>query len=75
MNIQLYHVNETNYVVDFHHTKSYKASAQPGAGKYSMALPSPTGDEKDRAVNDAQVVSPYVFMEVAVNFMLELLVV
>lgn len=72
MNIQLYHVNEINYVVDFHHTTSYKASTQPGAGKYNMAVPSSVGDEKDRAVNDAQVVSPYMFMTVVMNLILEL---
>src|ERR1700674_4678382 len=38
MNLQLYMVDSINYLVDFHHKKSYKASAENGAGKFDMAV-------------------------------------
>ncbi|KAE9400139.1 Pkinase-domain-containing protein [Gymnopus androsaceus JB14] len=74
MNIQLYWIDATNYLVDFHHKKSYKASTQPGAGKFDMAVPrSPQAEsEKDAAIKEAEVVSPYVFMDVACRLILEL---
>ncbi|KAF6761412.1 hypothetical protein DFP72DRAFT_881139 [Ephemerocybe angulata] len=30
-------VDSINYLVDFHHKKSYKASVEPGAGRFDMA--------------------------------------
>jgi carbon catabolite-derepressing protein kinase len=41
MNLQLYNVDSINYLVDFHHKKSYRASSRPGAGKFDMARPHP----------------------------------
>ncbi|KAJ3525704.1 hypothetical protein NMY22_g10467 [Coprinellus aureogranulatus] len=84
MNLQLYMVDSINYLVDFHHKKSYKASTEPGAGKYDMAnfevLPDSSSDssrslkEKDGSlvVREDEVVSPYVFMDVACRLILEL---
>jgi hypothetical protein len=42
MNLQLYMADSVNYLVDFHHKESYKASADPGAGKFDMAVFDPT---------------------------------
>lgn len=84
MNLQLYMVDSINYLVDFHHKKSYKASIEAGAGKYDMAnfevLPDSSSDssrslkEKDGSlvVREDEVVSPYVFMDVACRLILEL---
>ncbi|EJC98651.1 Pkinase-domain-containing protein [Fomitiporia mediterranea MF3/22] len=44
MNIQLYYVDGDNYLVDFHHKKSYRASTEPGAGRFDAAKPiAPSG--------------------------------
>ncbi|KAI0778865.1 snf 1 [Trametes elegans] len=81
MNLQLYMVDHINYLVDFHHKKTYKASIEPGAGKYDMAHPdfnlSETASESSRSVKDLnmrddEVVSPYIFMDVACRLILEL---
>lgn len=85
MNLQLYMVDSTNYLVDFHHKKSYRASTEPGAGKFDMAVYDPlfsaaeTGSEsgrslkdKDGSVKEDEVVSPFVFMDVACKLILEL---
>ena len=81
MNLQLYMVDPTNYLVDFHHKKTYKASMEPGSGKFDMAHPelnlSETASEcsrsiKDVSVREDEVVSPFVFMDVACRLILEL---
>lgn len=85
MNLQLYQVDSTNYLVDFHHKKSYKASAEPGAGKFEMAVPDPNFSkhglndteksvkEKDGVIPEEHVVvSPYIFMDLACRLILEL---
>ena len=81
MNLQLYMVDSINYLVDFHHKKTYKASTEPGAGKFDMAHPdynlSETASESSRSVKDfsvqnEEVISPYVFMDVACRLILEL---
>ncbi|KAI0713112.1 CAMK/CAMKL/AMPK protein kinase [Cerioporus squamosus] len=81
MNLQLYMVDSINYLVDFHHKKTYKASSEPGAGKFDMANPdanmSETASESSRSVKDLnlrdeEIVSPYVFMDVACRLILEL---
>uniref|UniRef100_A0A0W0FVA4 non-specific serine/threonine protein kinase n=1 Tax=Moniliophthora roreri TaxID=221103 RepID=A0A0W0FVA4_MONRR len=121
MNLQLYMVDSTNYLVDFHHKKTCRASTEPGAGKFDTT-PSPTsrdhshnhshnqsvgsnsnsapespvvvpsegppiyengvhingkenGKSKDHGGNkekEDEVVSPYVFMDVACRLILEL---
>jgi carbon catabolite-derepressing protein kinase len=86
MNLQLYMVDSINYLVDFHHRKSYRASTDPAAGKFDMAVPDPnfaetmsesssgrSVKEKDgSAVKEDEVVSPFVFMDVACRLILEL---
>lgn len=82
MNLQLYMVDSINYLVDFHHKKSYKASTDAGAGRFDMAVYDPTFDdgssdrslkEKDGGnVKEDEVVSPFVFMDVACRLILEL---
>lgn len=78
-------VDSINYLVDFHHKKSYKASTEPGAGRFDMHIPedlsetsSEAGDRrsvKDKEgvqVKEDEVVSPFVFMDVACRLILEL---
>ncbi|KAF8899460.1 CAMK/CAMKL/AMPK protein kinase [Infundibulicybe gibba] len=84
MNLQLYMVDSINYLVDFHHKKSYKASTEPGAGKFEMAVFDPvfseTSSDSSRSLKDKdgvgfkedEVVSPFVFMDVACRLILEL---
>jgi len=80
MNLQLYMVDSINYLVDFHHKKTYKASTEPGAGKFDMAVYDPTfsdsssiaGSVKDKEMREDEVVSPFVFMDVACKLILEL---
>jgi carbon catabolite-derepressing protein kinase len=81
MNLQLYMVDSINYLVDFHHKKSYKASAEPSAGKFDMAVFDPTLSEtssdsgrslREKEVKEDEVVSPFVFMDVACRLILEL---
>ncbi|KAJ4474233.1 snf 1 [Lentinula aciculospora] len=74
MNLQLYMVDAVNYLVDFHHKKSYKASVAQGAGKFDMAvMPAPSLDSAEKeAAKEGEVVSPYVFMDVACRLILEL---
>ncbi|KAE9407418.1 Pkinase-domain-containing protein [Gymnopus androsaceus JB14] len=67
MNLQLYCVDATNYLVDFHHKKSYRASTEPGAGKFDVAV-----STEGKASKEAEVVSPYIFMDVACRLILEL---
>jgi carbon catabolite-derepressing protein kinase len=71
-------VDSINYLVDFNHKKSYRASTEPGAGKFDMAAKDfsasdeeLTKKEKEGARED-DVVSPYVFMDVACRLILEL---
>jgi carbon catabolite-derepressing protein kinase len=91
MNLQLYMVDSINYLVDFHHKKTYKASTEPGAGKFDMAVVdssvSETSSESGKSVTkeaerlkewgketvkEDDVVSPFVFMDVACRLILEL---
>jgi len=86
MNLQLYMVDSINYLVDFHHKKSYRASTEPDAGKFDMAVFDPifsaeTTSESGRSMKekdgsgaqtDDEVVSPFVFMDVACRLILEL---
>jgi len=92
MNLQLYMVDSINYLVDFHHKKSYKASAEPGAGKFDMAVydadftaaeaqtsevMSSGRSMKDLgppppSVQEDEIVSPFIFMDLACRLILEL---
>src|SRR6266702_4423241 len=73
MNLQLYMVDSINYLVDFHHKRTYKASTEPGAGKYDL----PSADALSEAGSDSthggsDIISPFVFMDVACRHILEL---
>ncbi|KAH9077242.1 CAMK/CAMKL/AMPK protein kinase [Lactarius deliciosus] len=73
MNLQLYMVDSINYLVDFHHKRTYKASTEPGAGKYDL----PNAEALSEAGSDSthggsDIVSPFVFMDVACRLILEL---
>ncbi|KAF6761415.1 snf 1 [Ephemerocybe angulata] len=83
MNLQLYMVDSINYLVDFHHKKSYKASVEPGAGRFDMAhfeVIQDSSSDSSRSVKEKEglvgkedeVVSPFVFMDVACRLILEL---
>ncbi|KAI0050235.1 snf 1 [Auriscalpium vulgare] len=81
MNLQLYMVDSINYLVDFHHKRSYKASTDPASGKFDMAnldALSETGSDsnpssvKNEAREEDVIVSPFVFMDVACRLILEL---
>ena len=81
MNLQLYMVDSINYLVDFHHKKTYKASIEPGAGRLDMAhldynLSEPASESsrsiKDFSMREEEVVSPFIFMDVACRLILEL---
>jgi carbon catabolite-derepressing protein kinase len=78
MNVQLYMVDSINYLVDFHHKKSYKASTEPGAGRFDMDVPADIPDNTSdsgaghREILEDEVVSPFVFMDLACRVILEL---
>ncbi|KIY45370.1 snf 1 [Fistulina hepatica ATCC 64428] len=81
MNLQLYQIDQLNYLVDFHHKGSYLASTEPGAGKFDRAWSpakmssSESGSVKERDFlqgKEEEIVSPFVFMDVACRLILEL---
>lgn len=72
MNLQLYMVDSINYLVDFHHKRSYKASTEPGAGKFDMASPDTISDAGSENSKEDEIVSPFLFMDVACRLILEL---
>ncbi|KAI0317944.1 kinase-like domain-containing protein [Amylostereum chailletii] len=76
MNLQLYMVDSINYLVDFHHKRSYKGSTEPGADKYDMAcsdsLSEAGSDPSVKEGREEDIVSPFVFMDVACRLILEL---
>jgi carbon catabolite-derepressing protein kinase len=76
MNVQLYMVDSINYLVDFHHKKSYKASTEPDAGRFDMEIPdhiSETGSDGGHIeIKEEDIVSPFVFMDLACRLILEL---
>jgi carbon catabolite-derepressing protein kinase len=75
MNLQLYMVDSINYLVDFTHQSSYRASAAPGAGRFDMAAPEKAADlvrKVGASHREDEVVSPFVFMDVACRLILEL---
>ncbi|KAF8212510.1 Pkinase-domain-containing protein [Mycena galopus ATCC 62051] len=85
MNINLYKVDDQNYLVDFQHKKSYRASTFPDAGKFDPA-PREGGPGEDESMTgssgrslienglpaDETVMSPFVFMDLATRLILEL---
>lgn len=78
MNLQLYTVDTTNFIVDFHHKKTYKASREAGAGRFDI---DPSVIKRTRSsesvrfesdFRDEDVISPYVFMDVASTLIIAL---
>jgi carbon catabolite-derepressing protein kinase len=65
-------VDSINYLVDFTHKASYRASTEPGAGKFDAAPAGSPSAVVVRAVDDEDVVSPFAFMDVACKLILEL---
>ncbi|TDL26419.1 snf 1 [Rickenella mellea] len=81
MNIKLYYVQNDNYLVDFHHVTSYRASTEPGAGKFDTDKPLSRSDSssdtgsilpQDYHPKEEVLYSPYAFMDVATKLILEL---
>ncbi|KAJ7608806.1 CAMK/CAMKL/AMPK protein kinase [Roridomyces roridus] len=85
MNINLYKVDDLNYLVDFQHKKSYRASTAPDAAKFEPAprdgafgdVESMTGSSGRSLIEnglpaDETVMSPFVFMDLATRLILEL---
>jgi len=81
MNLQLYMFDSINYLVDFNHKKSYRASTDPGAGRFDVAVYDPvrsseTSSESGQSVKErgegGRGVSPFVFVDVACRLILEL---
>lgn len=81
MNLQLYMVDSINYLVDFHHKKTYKAAFDSDLNRFAMAHPdfnlSETASECSRSIKDVslreeEVISPFVFMDIACRLILEL---
>ena len=77
MNIQLYMIDSINYLVDFHHKKTYKASTEPGSATFDMATSDTWSDaasESGRSFKEKEdeVSSPFIFMDVACRLIIEL---
>jgi carbon catabolite-derepressing protein kinase len=86
MDLQLYQVDDDNYLVDFKHQGYYKASQRPGAKKFDRAPSPPPSSASDRSsglsVDGEQrsrdgdevdnTVSPFLFMDTACRLIIEL---
>lgn len=78
MNLQLYTVDSANFLVDFHHKKTYKASTEPGAGRFDVdsavlkRILNAESVKVDSGFKEEDVISPYVFMDVASTLILAL---
>lgn len=79
MNLQLYMIDTVNYLVDFYHKQSYKASTEPEVGKFDNTVPlahhaDAAGELgiKEKDSKKGEVVLPYLFMDVASRLILEL---
>ncbi|KAJ7292691.1 snf 1 [Mycena rebaudengoi] len=85
MNINLYKVDDQNYLVDFQHKKSYRASSAPDASRFD---PAPRDNGKGEAESmtgssgrslienglpaEETVMSPFVFMDLTTRLILDL---
>ena len=86
LDLQLYEVDEANYLVDFKHQGYYKASSEPGAKKFDRAAtppPSSSSDggsifsvDKDHRTREPDeqdhTVSPFLYMDTACRLIVEL---
>ena len=83
MDLQLYQVDDDNYLVDFKHQGYYQASQRPGAKRFDRA-PSPrpsslsdggsslSVDGEHRFRDFDKTVSPFLFMDTACRLIIEL---
>lgn len=87
LDLQLYEVDEINYLVDFKHQGYYKASSEPGAKKFDRAASPPPSSSSDagsscfslerehrprEADEQDNTVSPFLFMDTACRLIVEL---
>ncbi|GJJ15022.1 hypothetical protein Clacol_009295 [Clathrus columnatus] len=83
LDLQLYEVDEVNYLVDFKHQGYYRASREPGAQKFDRAATPPPSTASDAGSSfsverehyrpeDDNTVSPYLFMDTACKLIVEL---
>jgi len=80
MDIQLFQVDQSNYLVDFKNVTYYKASTVPDAREFEMAVPivrnkekvQPGAVEKARDATDLPHCSPFLFLHVAIQLIIEL---
>lgn len=78
MDIQLFQVDQANYLVDFKNVTYYKASTVPDAREFEMAVPIIRNKEKPEAVSNPGTTSeppncsPFLFLHVAIQLIIEL---
>ncbi|KAG8804420.1 Protein kinase [Serendipita sp. 398] len=74
MDIQLFQVDQTNYLVDFKNVTYYKASTAQDARQYEMAVPIDRSKvlEKTRDASELPNCSPFLFLHVAIQLIIEL---
>lgn len=80
MDIQLFQVDQANYLVDFKNVTYYKASTVPDAREFEMAVPivrtkekeQPPPVEKTRDTTEPPNCSPFLFLHVAIQLIIEL---
>ena len=80
MDIQLFQVDQANYLVDFKNVTYYKASTVPDAREFEMAVPiirnkgkePPPPVEKTRDTGEPPNCSPFLFLHVAIQLIIEL---
>ncbi|KIJ36988.1 hypothetical protein M422DRAFT_61086 [Sphaerobolus stellatus SS14] len=87
IDLQLYEVDEVNYLVDFKHQGYYRASNENGAKKFDRApSPQPASasasdagssfsverEHRPRELEEDNTVSPYLFMDLACRLIVEL---
>lgn len=82
MDIQLYQVDQLNYLVDFKNVTYYKASTDPDARQFEMAVPIirhailegdtiPEERKEDKSA-EPPICSPFLFLHVATQLIIEL---
>jgi carbon catabolite-derepressing protein kinase len=84
MDVQLFQVDQANYLVDFKNVTYYKASTVPDAREFEMAVPIVRNKDKAAAAVAAAMISnpgsgseppncsPFLFLHVAIQLIIEL---
>jgi carbon catabolite-derepressing protein kinase len=73
MDIQLFQVDQSNYLVDFKNVTYYKASTVPDAREFEMAVPIDRKNVKANSnTQDPPNCSPFLFLHVAIQLIIEL---